>query len=109
MTTDTVKDVRSIGSGRGSSAAVSDGGNSNAGSSPLACSYHSPTHDGHDGHGTLLISYDARNGRSKWLEPRSHLSGAVWPGCCGGSRTGPGQSPAVGNGRSGHGREMMSS
>ncbi len=36
MTTDTVKDVRSIGSGCGSPAAVSDGGNSNAGSSPLA-------------------------------------------------------------------------
>ena len=36
MTTDTVKDVRSIGTERGSPATVSQGGNSNAGSSPLA-------------------------------------------------------------------------
>jgi hypothetical protein len=36
MTTDAVKEVRSIGSGCGSPAAVSDGGNSNAGPSPLA-------------------------------------------------------------------------
>ena len=36
MTTDTVKDIRAIGRGCGSPAAVSDGGNSNAGSSPLA-------------------------------------------------------------------------
>jgi hypothetical protein len=71
MTTDAVKDVRSIGSGCGSPAAVSDGGNSNAGPSPLALLV--PLVNAR-WHGACAPSYDARNGRSKWVECWSHLS-----------------------------------
>jgi hypothetical protein len=65
MTTDTVKDVRSIGSGCGSLAALSAGGNSNAGSPPSrpARSTRQRTTAR-----ARAPSYDARNGRSKWVE-----------------------------------------
>jgi hypothetical protein len=86
MTTDTVNDVRSIGSGCGSPAAVSDGGNSNAGSPPLALLVALVNARRH---GARPPSYDSRNGRSKWVEYWAHLSRAAWPGCCGGSRKGP--------------------
>jgi hypothetical protein len=67
--------------------------------SPLPCSYHSSTHDG----AALSTSYDARNGRSKWIRApvTSLMSGLAW--MLRRLANGPRAAPAVGSGRPGHG------